>query len=359
MRATWEEDLSVGDRESLSAAVDPGLRFFTFGWLESWATTMLPYRKWTGPFRFAVARDDEGSVYAALGCAWQHVAGLKVLSLGGYFHPLRGLLVSREGYADAAQSLAQLLHSDSSVRAFRVGPVESDRPEFASMAQALTELGWRRYSLMKASNFAVDLPHSYDDFASNVGKSIFKRVAYVRRKIERKGTVRIERYQCESAAEWEKVFVDLKKIESRSWTGTSHADTRYIEPESLEFWRSYVANPDARSTMVVWIMYLDDEPVSFTAVLDSKPVRYLITTAYDPAVRKFSTGTILFNEMFADAIELGIRTLNLGLGDSGYKTKWGANRLIPAEDVIFFKPGILNFVIYSLLQLKSRLPSRS
>jgi CelD/BcsL family acetyltransferase involved in cellulose biosynthesis len=102
----------------------------------------------------------------------------------------------------------------------------------------------------------------------------------------------------------------------------------------------------------VWILYLDDEPVSFCLVLDTGPIRYQLINGYSKSVRKHSTGYILFKEMIFDAIETGVERICFGQGDPGHKGEWGAKPSVELIDLVAIKPGLfgkLALVAYNIM----------
>jgi CelD/BcsL family acetyltransferase involved in cellulose biosynthesis len=90
----------------------------------------------------------------------------------------------------------------------------------------------------------------------------------------------------------------------------------------------------------VWLMYFRGEPVSFCFCLDCADMRHVVANHYAEHVRGYSTGSVLYRHMFRDAVESGvIRRVNIGMGDSGYKSRWGAQPSFALVDWIAFRPG--------------------
>jgi CelD/BcsL family acetyltransferase involved in cellulose biosynthesis len=101
-----------------------------------------------------------------------------------------------------------------------------------------------------------------------------------------------------------------------------------------------------------WLMYFDRVPVSFCFCLDCGDTRHIIANHYAEHVQRYSTGSVLYLHVFRDAVESpAIRSVNIGAGDSGYKTRWGARPSFQLIDWIAFRPGAGG----RLLELANRL----
>jgi len=95
----------------------------------------------------------------------------------------------------------------------------------------------------------------------------------------------------------------------------------------------------------IWMLYLDDDPVSFCLVLDTGPIRYQLVNGYSKSVKQYSTGHILFKEMIFDAIETGVQRICFGQGDPGHKREWGAKSSVELIDLIAMKPGLFGKLV--------------
>ena len=80
----------------------------------------------------------------------------------------------------------------------------------------------------------------------------------------------------------------------------------------------------------------------------------MIANAYDPVVKDFSTGSILYGEIFSDSFESQKKVVHIGEGDSGYKSTWGVNVTPAFEDWIAFRPGPLGTAMRGTFQVARR-----
>lgn len=354
LRVNWESSLSTAEWADLSRVIPSRLRFMTDGWWEAWSRAMLPYQNWHGPMRYAVVRIESDQVVGVLPCAWQQFARVNVLSLGGYYQPLRSILLDKSGEREITEALVQFLSSDRSVMAFRMGPIEMDKSEAISLKTTFEENGWSLYRLKRSTTFVAELPPTIDEFKERVSRKKFKRLQYYRNRLSKRGEVRIEKYSGLDQAGWAVVLSELATVESASWVGTSGGNTRYADPKSRRFWGCLTASKANSDAMCAWVLYLDDSPVSFATAIDSEECRYMIANAYDPVVKDFSTGSILYGEIFSDSFESQKKVVHIGEGDSGYKSTWGVNVTPAFEDWIAFRPGPLGTAMRGTFQVARR-----
>ncbi|MGI9501675.1 MAG: GNAT family N-acetyltransferase [Geminicoccaceae bacterium] len=338
LRVAIEGGLDAAEWADLEGRVRPALRFLTAGWWQAWADALLPYDSWRGPLRYLVARDHLGMVQAVLPLAEQMMAGLSVLSLAGNYKPFRTLLIAETAPEDTADALARFLTDDLKPRAFRLGPVQADAPEVLAFIQALENAGWHFCRMHRGTEFLMDLEGDLEAYRAAVGTKKFQRIRYKKNRLAKQGALRIERFQGQSSERWSEVITDAAQIESASWLRQDGGDPTFDEPALAAFWEAYLGDARASAAASIWVLYLDDRPISFNAILDAGDHRYLMALAYDQAWRERSPGKILFLDSMTTAFEEGIGCYNMGQGDSGYKAEWGAARIGHLDDWLILPP---------------------
>lgn len=137
---------------------------------------------------------------------------------------------------------------------------------------------------------------------------------------------------------------ELQRIESESWVAAS-GEPRFMGEKNFRFWMNLLQDYGLSRSIKIWMMYLDNAPVSFCLVLDAGPIRYQLVNGYSKSVKQYRTGHILFKEMAFDAIETGMERIGLGQGDSGHKGGWGARPSAKLIDLIAIKPGLFGKMV--------------
>jgi CelD/BcsL family acetyltransferase involved in cellulose biosynthesis len=146
-----------------------------------------------------------------------------------------------------------------------------------------------------------------------------------------------------SGAQWSRaVFDDLAAIEARSWHGSkAGTDTKFLDPEMRAFWERLAADPVQAERMRAAMLYVGGTPAAFSFDLDVGETKYAIANSYDPAFAKHSPGKCLYYRNLIEAAERGIRFVDWGAGDSGYKTTLGAVPGVEIVDCLVIRPAML------------------
>src|SRR5690606_25641606 len=130
--------------------------------------------------------------------------------------------------------------------------------------------------------------------------------------------------------------------ELNSWGGTSEgADPKFADPARLRCWRRMIGDPDLASMLSAGLLYIDDAPISFSFGLKCGTTRYSIATSYDQAFARHSPGSVVGYRTYMEAVQRGVRILDLGSGDGGEKTGMGAVQGSPIMDYLFLRSSAL------------------
>jgi CelD/BcsL family acetyltransferase involved in cellulose biosynthesis len=76
----------------------------------------------------------------------------------------------------------------------------------------------------------------------------------------------------------------------------------------------------------------------------------IVANGYDEAWKASSPGSLLSLDIFRDAIGRGLRLVDWGQGDSGYKQRWGARPGARMMDLILFRPGLVGAIGCKILK---------
>lgn len=337
--------------QSIADALAPHNRFATAVWIRAWGDSLLPYQNWRPPLRYLTVRADGGRLLAVFPFAMQRQSGIPVSSLAGFYWPFRTPVIPENAAAETFDALASAFTRSTTV-ALRYGPVTDANRAIGRLNAALKNQGWRVHRSTLGTTFSVSLPASWEQFEHNLGKSLRFNARYYERKMQREGVLEIRCSKDARGPPWSGTVRDLALIEARSWQQRAGGKPRFFGERNQAFWTSVLSDPVFGRMASVWLMYFDAEPVSFCFCLDCADTRHIVANHYAEHVRGYSTGSVLYRHVFRDAIESGmIRCVDIGLGDSGYKSRWGAQPSFELVDWIAFRPGARG----RLLDLASKL----
>ena len=311
--------IEIGVAEGLDGAIDavaaiasPRHQFLTASWFAAAAGRDA---------RTLIARRADGRTVIALPVARGRRG---VRAVPGCYWPFRSFPLARDA---RDEELAALLRSPSARRAlrriWRIGPVYADDPALAATRRVADRCGWTLLERRIATSFLLDI-------AAQRTEGPWPRTSTLR-----KNRFHEKHLASHGALEWRfisggqwtaRVFDDLAAIEAKSWVGhTDGADPKFIDPEARGFWERLASDPAQADRMRAAILYIGGEPAAFSFDLEVNDTKFAIANSYDPAFAKHSPGKCLYYRSLIEAAERGIRFVDWGAGDSGYKSTLGAS----------------------------------
>lgn len=326
--------------QALAARLIPHSRFVTAAWIRAWGQSFLPYQNWLPPLQYLTVHAAGGPLLAVFPFATQRQAGLSIASLGGFYWPFRSPVIPENCSGEAIAALATAFTGSRTIAALRYGPVPEAHAAIDGLNRALQDRGWRVHRVDLGETYAVDLPGTWPQFEEQLSKKLRLNASYDERRMRRNGNVEIRCTRNERGASWSQTVGDLGAIEAKSWQWREGGKLRFFGDRNHSFWTSLLSSSGVVTRVSVWIMYFKSEPVSFCLCLDCGDVRHIVANNYAEQVARYGTGSIVYKHVFRDAIESGaIRRVNIGMGDSGYKGRWGARPSFKLVDWIAFQPG--------------------
>jgi Acetyltransferase (GNAT) domain len=345
-REEWDE---------IGGNMTPEYRFLTAHWFEAWGDHFLgTLAGWRGPLRYVTARDQCGRLLGVLPVATQIKARAPFLALGGYYVPSRGFPVTHVAADAVARALAQHLTEQPERVGLRLGPVSDGDPCAGRFIDALRQRGWRLVPLSLERRQLVELPATLAEYQATLSISEVRNIRRRERKMQREQKAEVKFLTTESTDNWDAAIADMALVEEQSWLPKRGGDLHFPGETNGAFWNAVLSSRREGLAARVWILYFEGAPVAYDFNIDSGSCRYSLFAHYAEVARSYRTGYLLMLYEVEDAIERGIRTIDLGAGDPGYKGFWGSRPRGSLSDVIAFPPGFRGAV---LTRLATALPS--
>jgi hypothetical protein len=335
-------NLSPAQWNQLAELLPTRKHFMSGYWLRAWAESFVGTGGWAGPMYFVTAGSNS-SATSVLPFCWYRVAGVRFLSLAGYYSPFRSVvLLPDHKKTDVAEMVQQLGTAGSPL--LRLGPCEETDSDILLLIDNLKAAEWRLDSSCRGIDYVIRLGQTQAEFFTMVSKGLLKNIAYCERRLKKENDFQVMVFTGDELANGRaEIMGELGSIENDSWLRKS-GDMRFAPERNKRFWLRALAHPSLSDNTRVWIMYLNGRAVSFCFCIDAGDCRYVLANNYTEDVAPHSTGSILYHRMFIDAFERRIASVNLGQGDSGYKARWGATPDIRLMDYTLFAPGFLGRV---------------
>jgi CelD/BcsL family acetyltransferase involved in cellulose biosynthesis len=278
-----------------------------------------------------IATRGDGSLIAALPTCeiWPALGRLRAVP--GSYWPYRSFPVDAD--ADDTE-LAALLLDKAARRAlgriWRLGPVYEDDATAVRLMRVARASGWTPLSRRIATSYLLDIEAVQEEGKWPRGSTLRKN-RFHEKHLASHGELE---WRFVSGAEWSaEIFDALAEIERRSWVAkeTSGKDAKFMAPHNRLFWENAARDPVIAGMMSAAILYVGGEPAAFSFDLDVGPVKHAIANSYDERFAKHSPGKLLYYRNLVHGMERGMRLVDWGAGDGGYKSTIGA---APGPDIV-------------------------
>jgi CelD/BcsL family acetyltransferase involved in cellulose biosynthesis len=237
--------------------------------------------------------------------------------------------------------------------ALRLGPVYDADAEVQCLLDALGSLGWKGLRRDLGEVNCVQLPASATQLTEVASPSVIKNARYCRRRLEKTGApVEVRRYgQGEIGAYG---LAEAAAVEMRSWVAAEGGELKLAGEANQRFWAALTEARAAPFEAVVWTLRVGGAPVAYSLHIETHDTVYIVANGYDEAWKVHSPGGMLSLDILQDACARGKKTVDWGLGDSGYKEKWGARPTGRLFDVLLFRPGVAGQTLRAAARLALR-----
>ncbi len=337
--------------DNFAQIVSPDLQFLNKDWYATWERKYLPQINPDSQIRYISLFDDKDNMHGTFPYVEFSKLGLKILSVAGLYYPFRSILFSSKCISDCAQAFVDTVHASHRNNIIRIGPTVEDDLVNKEINDAFQSLGWKCYQMERGRTNVLHLPDSVEEYKKLLSKKFTDNMRRARNKLVKLGDVEFVRYNNCSEEEWSTVIDQCASVEKRSWLATNEeAELRITE--NSDFWKHYLCSNDASKRVVVWMIKVDGNPIAYDFAIDSGDCRYGFSSHYDEAYKKYSAGIIVHNCMFEDAIESGVKTLDMGDSNAKYKARWGAKPGSRIVDILYLPPTIVGQLAYSGLKIK-------
>lgn len=308
----------------------------------AWEQAYLPGNGWRGPR--AVVR----VAGAEVAFARKRAGKLDLWALGGYYWPWRGVAVEPGAGEHALAELATELTRKPCGAVLRMGPLldgDTDTQRFVTLLRAR---GWRGLKQESGQVFELALPASTEALQAQVSGSLLKNIAYLRRRLDKQGAVTTERHRL-TAEQAAPLLQRAALVEQASWVAQQGGDVKLVGAQNQAYW-SRLAQHSGGPEVVLWLLSCGERDLAFSLHLEHGQTMCIVANSYDEAWKASSPGSLLSLDIFGDAIGRGLRLVDWGQGDSGYKARWGALPGARMMDLILFRPGLAGAVGYRMLK---------
>ncbi len=315
----------AGAIDTVAEGAAPSHAFLRYAWF---AAALSAYG---GAARTIVIEEDDTAVIA-LPFVGVGPAAAGIATVPGSYWPFRSFPMHEDAGPRAIDALLGALAG--SITALRIGPVYDQDPALAPVLARARAKGWAVLDRFVADSFVFDLQQPDWPRGSSLRKNRFHE-----KHLAEHGALG---WFFPGAGEWPTTFDAMAAVEQKSWIAarTDGRDAKFTETGHGAFWREVARDPALAKMLSAAILTVDGGPAAFSFDLDCGATKYAIANSYDPAFAKHSPGKLLYYRNLARARDHGIRTVDWGAGDSGYKQTIGAAQGPVLRDWLLVRPGL-------------------
>ena len=314
-----------GAIDAVAAASAPSHAFLRYHWF---AAALAAYG---GAARTIVVSED-GDPVIALPFVGIGPAAARVASVPGCYWPFRSFPMHEQAGPRAVDALLDTL--GRSVNALRIGPVCDGDAAVAPLLARARAKGWAVLDRFVADSFLFDLTQADWPRGSTLRKNRFHE-----KHLAEHGALD---WRFLGADDWDAGFDAMAAVEQKSWIAarTDGRDAKFTDTGHGAFWREAARDPVLARMFSAALLTVDGQPAAFSFDMDCGGTRYAIANSYDPALAKHSPGKLLYYRNLVRAREQGVRSVDWGAGDSGYKQTIGAVQGRALRDWLLVRPGL-------------------
>ena len=346
------DEIAIDRWDNILSQLSPEIQFLNSNWYSSWGENYLPKQEPNSSLKYISIENNEQILHAICPCVSISRFGIKMLSTAGYYYPFRSFLFLSESVIDSSRSFVDAVHNLSKASIVRIGPAVVSDVNNQKLKDSFLNSKWKCHEINRGVEQVVNLPRSVEDFEKSLSKNLRKNLIRRTKRLSKLGQVKVALFKNCSSKEWARVIDQCADIESRSWVvDAADGKTRIYQKES--FWKEYLTCKDACKRVAVWQVMLDEKPIAYSFAIDSGNCRYSISGQYDKEFRDYGVGIMVDKPMFEDAIESGMKIVNMGDGEAKYKDQWGVEAGSQLKDYVYFRPSVLGWIAYIGIRLKS------
>jgi CelD/BcsL family acetyltransferase involved in cellulose biosynthesis len=264
--------------------------------------------------------------------AWRVLRSLGV-GPSDYLHPL---VRSQE----AVQEMREFLRTVKGVDLVDLHQIRENHALLESPSEGLEQ----------ANCLVLDLPNSYQDFVSNLGKSLRYDVKKLDRTVIDTKKAIVEHVARERVQAGFEAFLEQHKARWRS----KRLPGAFVG-RSVRFHREWVETASQRDWLRLRLLRVDGRIIGAIYAMAFHKTVFYYQAGFDPEMNAYSPGNLLVAQTIREAIEEGRAQFDFMRGDESYKRRWkpqhswSNRRILLARSPLLGSLGIRwNFAGYEL-----------
>jgi CelD/BcsL family acetyltransferase involved in cellulose biosynthesis len=168
----------------------------------------------------------------------------------------------------------------------------------------------------------LELPASWDDFLSGLGRNLRQNLGRYGRKLDREAGARVVERLVSEPDEAESTLLDLAELHRRSRAAGSDT-TAFHDDGMVEFHRRVAFRFAAEGKLRMHRLDVGDRAAAIIYCFRHGDVVSFYQTGYDPELGRYGPGRRIMAVAIRSAIEEGAAEFDFLRGDEPHKNRWG------------------------------------
>ena len=334
--------------QQIAPALPPHLAMYTFEWYQNWFEHYAAKPPWTGGSCTLIAYHEDRAV-AILPLAVRRQSKLSILSLAGFYQPLRTWLCTQTEAEAAGAAMAQhLLNKSGHWDICRLTPIDDGTPERHAFEKGLREHVKRLIETPLGRTIVHPVKPSMEDYQQS--KTI-KRIQSYERRFLREESAEVVHYSNPDGEMRSRMLTHLADIEAHSWLAREGGDLRFASETDRAFWNVHLADPArVASPFNAWMAMLHGQPVGFRVVLTSGDIDYMIANQFDEKHAELRLGWVLYIYHLREAVTRGVRLIDSAPGDFHYKGRLGSEEAEMRKSLLLFPDTLKGLLLFHAIR---------
>jgi CelD/BcsL family acetyltransferase involved in cellulose biosynthesis/glycosyltransferase involved in cell wall biosynthesis len=188
------------------------------------------------------------------------------------------------------------------------------------LLRARAPRGWRERTVVQEQCPQVELPGRVEELGQAVSTRLLSNLRQARRRLERRGPVRVEEATEETV---ETLLLELIRLHGARWRQRRQAGV--LANEALHaFHREVARGLLGVGALRLYVLRVSEQPAAvFYGFRDGACMRYYLG-GFDPAFERESAGSLVVLHALEEAVRTGARVFDFLRGQEAYKYTWGA-----------------------------------
>ena len=281
---------------------------------------------------------------------WIRQKELRWLGSGGDTSPdyLNIVCIPKHRSAIEVQFAAYIAHL-ATVQRVHLSDIAKPSALYTELKNSFASSEGTELSSINNTILTAELPAKWDDYRMALSRKRRKQINHRRNRLDQAGSWNLE--ICETEESRNSAVANLENLHRRRWKSKG-APGGFASDAYINFHRDVISHFYAQNQLWLATLSLDGNTIGVLYLFHWRDSLLFFQSGYSPDHQSLSPGHVLFTYVIQQAINLGVKRIDLLKGDYAYKKVY-ANNIRHTSSFTFVRPSIGSAVSKSKRIIKS------